>query len=77
MPVALPGVRPQNDVLRRGAAVTVLDRLVAAGICETRALAHLAGRRVLVDGVPVLDPHTPAERPARVVLLHPGPVLVG
>jgi hypothetical protein len=47
---------------------TVLDRLVQSGISPERALAHLRGGWVLVDGAVVRDPAAPAEPPARVEL---------
>ncbi|MEJ2886128.1 hypothetical protein [Actinomycetospora aeridis] len=48
-------------------SLTVLDRLLAAGISEDRARAWLT-TGVLVDGVTVTDPEAPAAPPARVVL---------
>jgi hypothetical protein len=47
---------------------TVLDRLLAAGISEDRALAPLAAGTVRVDGQTVTDPATPAPRSCRIVL---------
>lgn len=47
---------------------TVLDRLVRSGISRERALAHLRGGWVLVDGAVVRDPDAPAEPPVRVEL---------
>jgi hypothetical protein len=49
--------------------VTVLDRLLAAGIDEARAAEHLRSGRVEVDGHLVSDPQYPAPPPARVVLV--------
>lgn len=40
--------------------VTILKRMVAAGIPEDRARQHLANGGVSVDGEPVHDPETPA-----------------
>lgn len=48
--------------------MTVLDRLVAAGISRVAAERHLRYWRVRVDGVPTDDPNHPAAPPARVVL---------
>lgn len=52
--------------------VTVLDRLVAAGISRDRAVQHLHAGRVHIDGATTTDPDTPAGRPARVVLREHG-----
>jgi hypothetical protein len=49
--------------------VTVLDRLLAAGINPERAVQHLEAGRVSVDGAIVTDPDTAAAKPARVVLV--------
>jgi len=43
--------------------VTVLDRFLAAGVSREMFEAHLAARRVAVDGVRVTDPATPAPLP--------------
>lgn len=46
---------------------TVLDRLVRSGIARGRALEHIRGGWVLVDGSRVTDPDTPRghqQRPA-------------
>ena len=40
--------------------VTVLDRFLAAGVSRETFDAHLAARRVAVDGQRVTDPATPA-----------------
>lgn len=48
--------------------MTVLDRLLAAGISRVAAERHLRYWRVRVDGVPTDNPNHPASPPARVVL---------
>lgn len=45
---------------------TVLDRLMESGITQERAVAHIRGGWVLVDGERVTDPASPAGYPARV-----------
>ena len=47
---------------------TVLDRLLQAGISESRARAHLGEGGVIVDGRVVTDPDHPADLPSRVEL---------
>jgi hypothetical protein len=47
---------------------TVLDRLLQSGISKARALDHLQGGWVLVDGQKVKDPTTPATPPSTVEL---------
>lgn len=47
---------------------TVLDRLVQSGISRERALEHLRGGWVLLDGRTVRDPEAKAEPPAHVEL---------
>jgi hypothetical protein len=47
---------------------TVLDRLVQSGISRERAIEHVRGGWVLVDGRKVTDPDAPAELPAHVEL---------
>lgn len=47
---------------------TVLDRLLQAGISEARALNHLEGGWVRVDGQKVQDPAHPAAPPSQVEL---------
>ncbi|MBW0116579.1 hypothetical protein [Pseudonocardia abyssalis] len=47
---------------------TVLDRLVQAGISRERAIEHVRGGWVLVDGRRVTDPDTPADPPVHVEL---------
>ncbi|MHA6781933.1 hypothetical protein ACVGOW_13205 [Pseudonocardia saturnea] len=47
---------------------TVLDRLVQSGISEARALDHLNGGWVRVDGKKVDDPAYPATPPSQVEL---------
>ena len=47
---------------------TVLDRLVAAGIADDRARAHLAAGLVRVDGEVADGPDHPAPPPSRVVI---------
>jgi hypothetical protein len=47
---------------------TVLDRLVQSGISEARALDHLKGGWVRVDGKKVKDPTYPATPPSQVEL---------
>lgn len=48
--------------------MTVLDRMLAAGIARHTAERHLRYWRVRVDGVPTDDPNHPADPPARVLL---------
>ena len=52
----------------RATRVTVLDRLVAAGISEDRARSWIAGGGTRVDGEPVTDATYPAAPPARVTM---------
>lgn len=47
---------------------TVLDRLLRSGITQPRALDHLRGGWVLVDGKTVTDPAAPAVLPSQVEL---------
>lgn len=47
---------------------TVLDRLLRSGISEARALDHLKGGWVRVDGAKVEDPAHPATPPSQVEL---------
>lgn len=47
---------------------TVMDRLLEAGITESRAREHLADGWVSLDGVVVTDPAASAARPVRVDL---------
>ncbi len=47
---------------------TVLDRLLQSGITESRALDHLKGGWVRVDGQKVEDPAYPATPPSQVAL---------
>ncbi len=47
---------------------TVLDRLLEAGITQSRALAHLKRGWVELDGAKVTDPDLPADKPAHVEL---------
>ena len=47
---------------------TVLDRLLQSGISEARALDHLKGGWVRVDGQKVKDPASPATPPSQVEL---------
>lgn len=47
---------------------TVLERLLQSGISETRALDHLKGGWVRVDGQKVEDPSYPAAPPSQVEL---------
>lgn len=59
------------ETSRETAAVadrTVLDRLVRSGISRERAVEHVRGGWVLVDGHAVTDPDAPAELPAHVEL---------
>jgi hypothetical protein len=49
--------------------VTVLDRMVSAGIDEDRARAFVISGAVVVDGERVSDPAALATPPARVVIL--------
>ncbi len=49
-------------------ARTVLDRLVQAGITPERALAHIRGGWVQVDGRAVTEPDAAADPPAHVEL---------
>lgn len=48
--------------------VTVLDRLLAAGISEDRARSWITGGGTRVDDHPVTDPAYPAAPPARVTM---------
>lgn len=47
---------------------TVLDRLLQSGITEARALDHIKGGWVRVDGHKVEDPASPATPPSQVEL---------
>ncbi|OLT12917.1 hypothetical protein BJF78_23195 [Pseudonocardia sp. CNS-139] len=47
---------------------TVLERLLAAGLAQDRAHAHLHAARVQIDGDLVTDPAHPAPPPARIVI---------
>jgi hypothetical protein len=47
---------------------TVLDRLLAAGIADDRARAHLAAGLVRVEGEVADGPDHPAPPPSRVVI---------
>ncbi|MBC8092108.1 MAG: hypothetical protein H7Y15_09270 [Pseudonocardia sp.] len=47
---------------------TVLERLLQSGITESRALDHLRGGWVRVDGKKVQDPAYPATPPSQVEL---------
>lgn len=47
---------------------TVLDRLLRAGITDSRAVSHIRAGAVLVDGRVITDPSSPAELPSRVEL---------
>lgn len=49
-------------------APTVLDRLLAAGISESRARLHLAAGRIQMDGIVVTDSGQLAPPPARIVI---------
>lgn len=51
--------------------VTVLDRMLAAGIARHNAETHLRYGRVHVDGHPVTQPNTPVTRQQSVVLRRP------
>jgi hypothetical protein len=51
--------------------VTVLERLIAAGISADAAQEELAAGMVHVDGIQVTDPDTPAGKPAVIVLRDP------
>ena len=52
--------------------VTVLDRFLAAGVSREMFDAHLAARRIAVDGARITDPATPAPLPTTVgVMLDP------
>ena len=50
-------------------AVTVMDRLLAAGLSLDRAEDRLRSGRVEVDGELVTDPYRPAPPPAILVLV--------
>jgi hypothetical protein len=50
------------------AAVTVLDRFLAAGLSRETFDAHLAAGRIAVAGQPVTDPATPAPPPTAVTV---------
>lgn len=47
---------------------TILERMLAAGISEDRARAHLEAGRVRLDGDVVTDPNTPAPPGTRPLL---------
>jgi hypothetical protein len=49
--------------------ITVVDRLLAAGLSPERAEEHLRAGRVEVNGELVTDPYRPAPPPARLVLV--------
>ena len=49
--------------------ITVVDRLLAAGLSLERAEDHLRSGRVELDGELVTDPDRPAPPPARLVLV--------
>jgi hypothetical protein len=52
--------------------VTVLDRFLSAGVSREMFDAHLAARRIAVDGERITDPATPAPLPSTVgVMLDP------
>ena len=59
---------PLDAASLRAQEATVLDRLIAAGISESRARAWIAGGGTRVDGHPVTDPAYPAESPARITM---------
>ncbi|MEJ2862168.1 hypothetical protein [Actinomycetospora flava] len=48
--------------------ITVLARLVQAGLSEERARTWITNGGARVDGEPVTDPDAPAAPPSRVVL---------
>jgi hypothetical protein len=49
--------------------VTVLDRMVSAGIDEVRARSFVISGAVIVDGERVSDPTMLAAPPSRIVIL--------
>jgi hypothetical protein len=49
--------------------ITVVDRLLAAGLSLERAEEHLRAGRVEVNGELVTDPYRPAPPPAPLVLI--------
>jgi hypothetical protein len=49
-------------------SITVLTRMINAGIDAERAGRYLSAGAVRVDGERVTDPSTPAEPPSRIVL---------
>lgn len=49
--------------------MSVIDRMVRAGLDDRRAREWLRSGAVVLDGVRVTDPNSPAAPPARVVLL--------
>jgi hypothetical protein len=52
--------------------VTVQDRFLAAGVSREMFDAHLAARRIAVDGERITDPSVPAPLPTTVgVMLDP------
>jgi hypothetical protein len=61
-----PDVRAVAGVELGADVVTVLDRFLAAGISRERFDAHLAARRIAVDGKRITDPATPAPPPTTV-----------
>jgi hypothetical protein len=50
------------------ASTTVLDRLLAAGLSESRIEQHMTAERVRVDGELVTDLNAPAPAGTRVVI---------
>ncbi|MDD7942512.1 hypothetical protein PHK61_29275 [Actinomycetospora lutea] len=48
--------------------MTVLDRLLGAGLSEDRAREWITSGGARVDGEVVVDPKAPASSPSRVVL---------
>jgi hypothetical protein len=47
---------------------TVRDRLIAAGLSESRIEQHMTAGRLRVDGEPVIDLDAPAAAGSRVVI---------
>ena len=49
--------------------MTVRDRFLAAGVSREMFDAHLAARRIAVDGERITDPATPAPPPTAVAIM--------
>lgn len=69
IPVELVPSTDVSSANQTNTALTVLGRMLRAGICHDRSQAYLIAGAVRVDGVQVTDPDTPAAPPARITLL--------